>query len=46
MIDRGCSLTCGGMPCKIAQDAGVAQSVEQLICNQWVAGSNPVTGSI
>ncbi len=23
--------------------AGVAQSVEQLICNQPVAGSNPVT---
>jgi hypothetical protein len=26
--------------------AGVAQLVEQLICNQQVAGSNPVTSSI
>gem|GEM_PF-4940035 len=26
-----------------SQVAGVAQSVEQLICNQPVAGSNPVT---
>jgi hypothetical protein len=26
--------------------AGVAQSVEQLICNQQVGGSNPFTSSI
>ena len=26
--------------------AGVAQLVEQLICNQQVTGSNPVAGSI
>ena len=26
--------------------AGVAQLVEQLICNQLVGGSNPLTGSI
>ena len=25
--------------------AGVAQLVEQLTCNQWVAGSTPVSGS-
>ena len=28
------------------RDAGVAQSVEQLICNQQVGGSNPSTSSI
>ena len=27
-------------------DAGVAQLVEQLICNQQVVGSNPTAGSI
>jgi hypothetical protein len=27
----------------VVQCAGVAQLVEQLICNQPVAGSNPVT---
>jgi hypothetical protein len=27
-------------------NAGVAQLVEQLICNQQVTGSNPVAGSI
>jgi hypothetical protein len=26
--------------------AGVAQSVEQLICNQQVAGSSPIASSI
>ncbi len=26
--------------------AGVAQLVEQLICNQWVGGSIPLAGSI
>ncbi len=26
-------------------DAGVAQLVEQLICNQQVAGSNPIASS-
>ncbi len=25
--------------------AGVAQKVEQLICNQWVVGSIPITSS-
>jgi hypothetical protein len=30
---------------KIAQDATLAQSVEQLIRNQQVAGSNPAGGS-
>ncbi len=28
------------------QKAGVAQLVEQLICNQWVGGSIPLAGSI
>ena len=28
-----------------APDAGVAQLVEQLICNQQVAGSSPITSS-
>ncbi len=28
-----------------ALDAGVAQLVEQLICNQQVGGSNPSTSS-
>ena len=27
-------------------DAGLAQLVEQLICNQWVGGSNPSSGTI
>ncbi len=27
-------------------NAGVAQLVEQLICNQLVGGSSPLTGSI
>ena len=26
--------------------AGLAQLVEQLICNQWVGGSNPSSGTI
>ena len=29
-----------------AQSADVAQLVEQLICNQQVAGSSPIVGSI
>ena len=29
-----------------AENAGVAQSVEQLICNQQVGGSSPSTSSI
>ena len=29
-----------------AKFAGVAQLVEQLICNQQVAGSSPITSSI
>ena len=31
--------------CSAIQNAGIAQSVEQLIRNQQVAGSNPVTSS-
>ena len=31
---------------KFLQYAGVAQLVEQLICNQQVAGSSPITSSI
>jgi hypothetical protein len=27
-------------------NAGIAQLVEQLICNQQVIGSNPIAGSI
>ena len=27
-------------------DAGIAQLVEQLICNQQVVGSNPIASSI
>ena len=33
-------------PLQIENFAGVAQLVEQLICNQQVAGSNPVASSI
>ena len=33
-------------PCTIMlNSAGVAQSAEQLICNQQVAGSSPITSS-
>ena len=32
-------------PCNSHQYAGVAQLVEQLICNQQVAGSSPITSS-
>ena len=28
-----------------AREAGIAQLVEQLICNQQVIGSNPIAGS-
>lgn len=31
--------------CETAKNAGVAQLVEQLICNQQVGGSNPSTSS-
>ena len=31
---------------KAAKDAGIAQQVEHLICNQGVTGSNPVAGTI
>jgi hypothetical protein len=34
------------MACKMQVKAGVAQSVEQLICNQPVGGSNPLASSI
>jgi hypothetical protein len=30
----------------IEADAGIAQLVEQLICNQQVVGSNPTAGSL
>jgi hypothetical protein len=32
-------------PATAGQFAGVAQLVEQLICNHQVGGSNPFTGS-
>ena len=32
-------------PCNSHHNAGVAQLVEQLICNQQVAGSSPITSS-
>ena len=32
--------------CETAKNAGVAQLVEQLICNQQVDGSTPFTSSI
>ena len=32
--------------CETAKNAGVAQLVEQLICNQQVGGSSPSTSSI
>jgi hypothetical protein len=38
----------GGLPAKLFElegFAGVAQSVEQLICNQQVAGSSPIASS-
>jgi hypothetical protein len=28
-----------------SREAGIAQLVEQLICNQQVIGSNPIAGS-
>ena len=31
--------------CETAKNAGVAQLVEQLICNQQVIGSSPIVGS-
>ena len=30
---------------QIQLPAGLAQLVEQLICNQWVGGSNPSSGT-
>jgi hypothetical protein len=33
-----------GLACRRAFDAGVAQVVEQLICNQLVGGSIPFSG--
>ena len=41
---RGCLSTPdgAGTPCR---RAGIAQSVEHLICNQGVAGSNPAAGT-
>jgi hypothetical protein len=29
-----------------SQNAGIAQLVEQLICNQQVIGSSPIAGSL
>ena len=34
------------LTCISKLNAGLAQSVEQLICNQWVGGSNPSSGTI
>ena len=35
----------GSIPPQGTNDAGVAQLAEQLICNQQVVGSSPITGS-
>ena len=32
--------------CETAKNAGVAQLVEQLICNQQVVGSSPIASSM
>jgi hypothetical protein len=32
-------------PVLVSKSAGVAQQVEQLICNQQVAGSSPIASS-
>ena len=37
--------TCGAVLKIRLENAGIAQLVEQLICNQQVAGSNPVASS-
>jgi hypothetical protein len=39
--------SCGGLISAYAtrENAGIAQLVEQLICNQQVVGSNPTAGS-
>ena len=33
------------VPFTATHEAGIAQLVEQLICNQQVIGSNPIAGS-
>ena len=40
--------SCGGLISAYAtrENAGIAQLVEQLICNQQVVGSNPTAGSL
>jgi hypothetical protein len=40
--------SCGGLisACSTKENAGIAQLVEQLICNQQVVGSNPTAGSL
>lgn len=39
-------LRAAGYPFNVDREAGVAQLVEQLICNQPVGGSNPLASSI
>ena len=36
----------GSIPLLGTRFAGLAQLVEQLICNQWVISSNPLAGTI
>ncbi len=40
--------SCGGLISAYStrEKAGIAQLVEQLICNQQVVGSNPTAGSL
>ena len=40
--------SCGGLISAYStrENAGIAQLVEQLICNQQVVGSNPTAGSL
>ena len=44
---RKIRLPMDAFPCMInaTHEAGIAQLVEQLICNQQVIGSNPIAGS-
>jgi hypothetical protein len=46
-FDKGgsaCFAVSGGLTCARPSCAGIAQLVEQLICNQQVVGSNPSAG--
>jgi hypothetical protein len=42
LTSNGCHLALRDLP---SVNAGIAQLVEQLICNQQVVGSNPTAGS-